>query len=123
VRFLGQHKLHPGDVFGRWTVVRHMSPVQRVHGRDKFVHQHRVLVRCICGETRMVREVVILKGRSRGCASRTCGHSHRIRAEVAKVEEVRERARREYEDADLVIRAANSKMENLWGELNRRRSP
>ncbi len=121
MRLLGRHRYHPGNTIGRWTVVRHLSPVQRAHGRDKLIHQHRVLVRCVCGMTRMVREVVLLKGKSSGCASRTCGHIHRLRSHVASMEATRLRALAEAEEAQARIAAVNVKVEELWADLQSRR--
>lgn len=121
MRFLGAHRYRPGDAIGRWTVVRHLSPVQRMHGRDKIIHQHRVLVRCVCGEVRSVREVVLSKGKSSGCPSRTCGHIHRIRRDVAVLEATRQRALAEAQEAEMRILAANTKVCDLWRELQSRR--
>lgn len=81
---LAPHRYHPGDTVGRWTVVRHASPVERWHG-TKVVRRHRVYVRCICGYEKPVEELALAKRRTRGCTSRMCHIEHGIRTRLDQV--------------------------------------
>jgi hypothetical protein len=130
MRELGRHRYHPRDVVGRWTVIRHASPVQRPHGNNRTVWRHRVEVRCVCGDSDVVLERVLTKGRSRGCSSRTCMHAHRtrqdiefwdrLRTEAESLRKQADEAEQRAAGAELRIAQAKEKLAGLCSKLEAR---
>jgi hypothetical protein len=128
MRDLGRHKYNPGDVIGRWTVVRHASPVQRSHGRGRLVWRRRLSVRCECGVTELVLERSLVKGLSRGCTSTYCVLAHKARAELAEWQALKEHVAEMREVADVdrgevaqrMIASVNAKLDRLNARLRSR---
>ncbi len=52
--------LHPGDVFGRWTLLRELPP-------EKGTYRRQWRCQCTCGTTRNVDEMNLRKSLSRSC--------------------------------------------------------
>lgn len=116
-RELGEHYYQPGDVIGRWTVVRHASPVTREVRRGHVIRQHRVHVRCACGVRRDVEERRLRHGLSGGCASKACMHVAALVAECRELEAVREAARRQEREASERLAAIVEKLDRVRSRL------
>lgn len=71
---------HPGDVHGRWTVVRRATPELR----DGCMRP-RVVCRCVCGWEQIVWVGDIQRGRSTGCRFASCRHRVEARTALRRV--------------------------------------
>lgn len=72
--------LQPGDVRGRWTVVRRATPEQR---GDSM--RARVLCRCVCGIENVVWVGDLQRERSLGCKYASCRHRHAAETALRRV--------------------------------------
>lgn len=109
---LGPHRYHPRDVIGRWTVIRHASPVERWRV-DKTIRVHRVHVRCACGHERDIEEHELYRGKSSGCPSRTCIRIEALRSLVREQVTRYERAVLEVESAAACARDLEARLADV----------
>jgi hypothetical protein len=64
---------------GRWTIVARRARVQRRPGEAP---RERVLVRCVCGQERVVWLQDMQTGRTTGCESRLCAARYLVADEI-----------------------------------------
>ena len=77
---MDDRKLQPGDVCGRWTLLRRATPEPR-----DGCYRGRFICRCVCGFQQAVWVGDLQRNRSNGCRFASCRHRHTAGEALRKV--------------------------------------